>query len=299
MTINADNPGDVPLLVSDRHEHAGALRARFQQWGYLYFPRVVGTDQCRDLLRTFIGELDPYLRADADGNPVLAGAPFVETDPIWDRVYPRLQAVEAFHALFHSPRVVELMRLVSGDEVFVYPMKMARIATPGKIGHETPPHQDAYSHHAGPTMAGIWIALHDVGAGMGRLKLLPGSHTAGVRRVFEAPGVGGVQCEVREDETSWHVSDVECGDVIIFHSCMVHAAEPNTARTAARISVDTRFCNYGAPVFTTNVEPHHGWRIEQLTWDFIYRNWHSDALKYYWRDYPGLFSEYGRYGWQA
>ena len=71
------------------------------------------------------------------------------------------------------------MQILVGEQVFVYPMKMGRIATPKKIGYETPPHQDAHSHQAGPTMAGIWVALHDVEEGMGRLKLLPGSHRGG------------------------------------------------------------------------------------------------------------------------
>ena len=77
-------------------------------------------------------------------------------------------------AAHHEPEITGLMERLLENPAFVYPMKMARIATPGKIGYETPPHQDAHSHQGGPTMAGIWVALHDVAAGMGRLMLLPG-----------------------------------------------------------------------------------------------------------------------------
>ena len=56
-------------------------------------------------------------------------------------------------------------------------------------------------------------------------------------------------------------------------------------------SVDSRFCDYGAPVFVTNLEPHHGWRIEGLDWDGIYERWESDDLRYYWRDYPNITRE--------
>ena len=146
-------------------------------------------------------------------------------------------------------------------DVFIYPMKLGRIACPKKLGYETPPHQDARSHQAGPTMAGMWVALHDTEQGMGRLQLLPGSHKQGVRTVKAADGVGGVQCEIFADETTWHVSDVERGDVIIFHSCCV-SREPNTSESTVRLSIDTRFCNYGAPVFISNLDPHHGWRID-------------------------------------
>ena len=181
------------------------------------------------------------------------------------------------------------MEIVTGAPVFVYPMKMARISTPGKIGFETPPHQDAHSHRAGPTMAGFWVPLHDVSEPMGRVKVLPKSHKLGVRPVFNTQGVGGVQCEIYENETTWHVSDVEAGDVLIFHSCTVHRAEPNTTSEAVRISVDTRFCDHGAAVFSTNLDPHHGWRIEGLDWPSIYSGWQNSQYQYYWRDYPGLF----------
>lgn len=279
-----------PLLVSRADEDANVLRARFQEWGYLYFKQYIHREHCNALLDAFIGELTPHIAKDSStGLPVLTGEPFVETDAIWDTVYPKMQSLECFHQFFHSDPVLSLMKTVSNSEVFVYPMKMARVSTPGRIGYETPPHQDARSHVAGPTMAGIWVALHDITEEMGRLKILPKSHLGGVREVTTSVGVGNVQCEIYPHETVWHVSDVEQGDVIIFHACTVHAAQPNTSNTVARMSVDTRFCDYGAPVFSSNVEPHHGWRIPQHNWENIYRGWRNPDLQYYWKSYPNLF----------
>ena len=280
------------LIVSAADEPAQTLQPRFQRDGYLYFKRQVAPEKCASLLRGFLHCLAPHIDYDqAAGSPVLRGEPFFETDPIWDEVYPRMQSLYEFHNFFHQDDIQQLMQILVGEQVFVYPMKMARIATPKKIGYETPPHQDAHSHQAGPTMAGIWVALHDVQEGMGRLKLLPGSHRGGVRQVFQAEGVGGVQCEIFPDENVWHVSDVEQGDVIIFHSCCVHKAEPNTSADKVRISIDTRFCDYGAPVFVTNLEPHHGWRIEGFDWHSIYSDWKDEALQFYWQEYPHIFSE--------
>ena len=279
------------LIVSRADESQQTLQNRFQHYGYLYFKKQIAAEKCNGLLHSFLRCLAPHIAYDqAREMPVLKGEPFFETDPIWDEVYPRMQSLYDFHNFFHEDDVQQLMQTLVGDEVFVYPMKMGRIATPKKIGYETPPHHDAHSHQAGPTMAGIWIALHDAKEGMGRLKLLPGSHKHGVRKVFEAEGVGGVQCEILPGEDVWHVSDVEQGDVIIFHSCCVHKAEPNTSEDAVRISIDTRFCDYGAPVFISNLEPHHGWRIDGFDWHSIYRDWQDTALQYYWRDYPNLFS---------
>lgn len=283
---------DAPLVVSRRDESNTILQQRFQQYGYLYFKKAIASDKCDDLLNKILGCLSPHIEYDNTlGLPVLKGEPFFETDPVWDKVYPKIQSLYEFHNFFHEADSQQLMKILVGDKPFVYPMKMGRISTPKKLGYETPPHQDAHSHQAGPTMAGMWVALHDAEKGMGRLKLLPGSHKQGVRKVFTADGVGGVQCEIFDHETQWHVSDFEQGDVIIFHSCCIHKAEPNTCDTAVRISVDTRFCDYGAPVFITNLEPHHGWRIDELSWAHIYQHWQESDLQFYWRDYPNTFSQ--------
>jgi len=280
---------DQPLIISRIDEEPAALRARFQDWGYLHFKNYVSKEKCNALLDNFINELSPHIAKDkATGFPVLTGKPFVETDAIWDEVYPKIQLLESFHGFFHDPHILELMKKVSNADVFVYPMKMARISTPGKIGYETPPHQDARSHAAGPTMAGIWIALHDISTDMGRLKILPRSHTRGVRPVITSQGVGNVTCEIYPEENIWHVSDVAQGDVIIFHSCTIHAAQPNIAANTVRMSVDTRFCDYGAPVSRINLDPHHGWRIPHLNWNTIYKSWKNLPLQYYWKNYPNL-----------
>lgn len=281
---------DQPLIVSDIQEDQHTLQQRFQEWGYLHFKNYVAAEQCDQLLQDFLAVLEPYIGFDKSRHkPILVGDGFGETDPIWDEVYPKMQALESFRSFFHSPAIESLMEKLQGKACFVYPIKMARIATPNNLGFETPPHQDAHSHNAGPTMAGIWVALHDVNDQMGRLKILPRSHKKGVRKIGSADGVGGVQCEIFPDETTWHVSNVEQGDVILFHSCTIHKAESNTAKDLVRISVDTRFCDYGAPVFSTNLEPHHGWRIEGLNWESIYQHWQGKEYQYYWRDYPNLF----------
>jgi hypothetical protein len=276
--------------VSTLAEKDDALRARLDRDGYLLLKGAVAAGYCDHLRDDLLRVLSPHIGFDDSlGKPILTGEPFYETDPLWDEVYPRVQRLESFHRFFHQPHMLEMMSRLAGKQAWVYPIKMARIATPRMLGYETPPHQDAYSHHAGPTMAGIWVALHDVDSSMGRVKVLPGSHKGGVRKVLEAQGVGGVQCEIYEHETLWHVSDFDKGDVLIFNSATVHKAEPNTSEYKVRLSVDTRFCDYGAPVFSTNLEPHHGWRIPGLDWASIYRDWKSTDEQYYWERYPHCF----------
>ncbi|MCK5881238.1 MAG: phytanoyl-CoA dioxygenase family protein [Sinobacterium sp.] len=275
------------LVVSSITEAPDTLRARFQEYGYLHLKNFVPKDQCQHLLDNILSTLGSTVSFDeARQLPLLTGAPFFETDAFFDQVYPHIQALPRFQNIFHEEPIYSLMKLVVQAEPFIYPMKMARLSTPKKLGFETPPHQDAHSHQSGDTMAGIWIPLHDVSASMGRLMILPHSHKQGVRPVHNADGVGGVQCEIYADENTWHVSDVKQGDVIIFHACCVHKAEPNTSDDVVRISIDTRFCDYGAPVYSSNLAPHHGWRIKNLNWNFIYKNWTDEPNQYYWKDYP-------------
>ena len=280
-----------PLVVSSADEAPAVLQKRFKELGYLHFKNAIPKLRCQSLLMEFLAALKPHIQWHQQSQlPHLVGQPFGETDPLWDELYPKMQSLESFHQLFHEEPALQLMKTVIGSDVFAYPMKMARISSPNNLGFETPPHQDAHSHQSGPTMAGMWVALHDIKQGMGRLKMLPFSHLQGVRNVHQAEGVGGVQCEIFEHENTWHVSDVEQGDVIIFDSCCIHKAEPNTTENICRMSVDTRFCAYGEPVFITNIDPHHGWRIEGLNWQSIYQNWQSTRLQYYWQDYPEIFS---------
>ena len=280
----------TPFRESFITEGSLELRSKFSEDGYLFIKGAIDRSLCNSLLKKMITRMKGELEMpEGSWSPLLVGDPFVETDKTWDRIYPKLQSLEAFHQFFHTSNVLKLMRRILNADPFVYPMKMARIATPRKSGFETPPHQDAYSHHAGPTMAGIWVALHDVDETMGRLAILDRSHLKGVREVVHSPGVGGVQCKIFNDEKLWHVSNVECGDIILFSSQTVHRAEPNTSEHRVRVSVDTRFCDYGSPVFSTNLEPHHGWRIEHLNWEYIYKNWKGENLKYYWLNYENVF----------
>jgi len=280
----------APFRESFANESSVELRSKFSEDGYLFLKGAIDSSVCASLLKVMISGMEGVIEMPVDScSPMLISEPFVEADKTWDRIYPQLQSLETFHQFFHTSEVLGLMKRILNTDPFVYPMKMARIATPGKCGFETPPHQDAYSHHAGPAMAGIWVALHDVDESMGRLAILDRSHLKGVREVVESPGVGGVQCKIFSDEKLWHVSNVERGDVIIFASQTVHRAEPNTSEDRVRVSVDTRFCDYGSPVFSTNLEPHHGWRIEYLNWEYIYRNWNDESLKYYWLNYENVF----------
>ena len=128
-----------PFIISTGNEDQQTLRDRFQEWGYLYIKNYVDADTCSTLLHSFLNVLNPYITWDNSKQlPVSNGMPFFETDTIWDEVYPKIQSLESFHSFFHTPPILDLMKTVTGKDVFVYPMKMARISTPRLTRMHTP-----------------------------------------------------------------------------------------------------------------------------------------------------------------
>jgi Phytanoyl-CoA dioxygenase (PhyH) len=80
----------------------------------------------------------------------------------------------------------------------------------------------------------------------------------------------------------WHTSDYHAGDVLIFHSMLVHKALPNLTNDLLRLSVDYRYQSVSQPIVADGLEPHYG----RMAWDEIYRGWQRGDLQYYWRDIP-------------
>jgi hypothetical protein len=68
------------------------------------------------------------------------------------------------------------------------------------------------------------------------------------------------------------------GDVLIFHSMLVHKGVPNRGRTL-RMSMDVRYQLAGDSFNPDNAQADG----QPLSWDEIYAGWRSDSLQYYWR----------------
>ena len=63
--------------------------------------------KCEALLSDILSRLSPHVALDESRQlPALTGDAFVETDAIWDEVYPKIQALESFHGFFHDPHLL-------------------------------------------------------------------------------------------------------------------------------------------------------------------------------------------------
>ena len=127
-----------------------------------------------------------------------------------------------------------------------------------------------------------WFPVSDLAGEMGGLQLSSGSHQGGVYEFRPALGAGGMEVTDRLPG-EWVHNPVEQGDVLFFHSHMVHKGVANRSNRL-RLSMDARFQRVDQPIAPGSLEPHGK---EVRNWEQVYADWPADSpLKYYWRKFP-------------
>ncbi len=261
------------------------LRKRLADTGYLYFPGLVDAAP----LKSLAGEISAIM---VDQGWIDPSAPeefrtvrsaTVEGDDDHFGVYGQIQKLESFNALPHRPEIKALMSSVFDGPNFVHPLSIARLTFPFAEDFSTPAHQDFPNNQGTPDLYACWIPLHDCPVSRGPLKILCGSNRFGLRSVDYSLGAGAVTTkpDPRLEALEWHGGDMSAGDVLVFHSHTVHAAQPNQT-DVMRVSVDYRFQRDGDALTAGCLLPH----FNRLSWDEIYQGWESDELKFYWEDHP-------------
>ena len=115
---------------------------------------------------------------------------------------------------------------------------MLILKQPG-VGSAVTPHQDGTFLHTTPqSVLGVWWALEDATLTNGCLWGVPGSHTAGVSRVFQRTAADPERTEmVPPDAPALSTEGAEplemaAGDAVLLHSAVVHFSEANTSPTS-------------------------------------------------------------------
>lgn len=276
----------TPRLLSpatDLRSRPAALRARLAEEGALYFPGLLPPEPVLALRREVMGccqaagwlvpGTDP---AEGIADPARAT---VEPEPAFLAVYREVQKLEAFHALAHRPEMLGLLETVLGEAVLPHPNKIARLAFPGNVRHTTPPHQDFPFIQGAAETYTTWIPLGDVPRTLGGLQVNLGTHRGGVFAHHITFGAGGMGIDPAELPDGWHTADYRVGDLLLFHSHMVHRALPNLSPDRLRLSVDFRYQALAQPISGKNLQPHTG----ALAWPEVYAGWRSPAFQYYWQ----------------
>ena len=282
-----------PFVDSTRYVNDGLeLRTRMNRDGYLYIRNLLPQQIIEELRLKWLGILGEagWLKkgtASESGIPNL-DAFCVEPEIPYMEVMTKVFSLIEYHSIPHHSNVVGFFERMLGGTIMNHPRLIGRTIFPQRTDYTTPPHQDWIPIQGTPETYTAWIPLSDITKAMGGLQLCTGSHQSGIYDFQPALGAGAMEV-VDPLEGKWVNNPMQQGDIIFFHSMMVHKGVSNNARQL-RLSMDARFQRTDQPICPNSLEPHGK---EVRDWKAIYKDWpQNNQLKYYWKQYDLRFQPY-------
>jgi hypothetical protein len=259
------------------------LDRRMQRDGYLFIRGLLPADLLEDL-RLQLLELA------AAGGWVKAGTSLenaiadldgfcLEPEPKYNEVYHRMYKLPDFHAIQHHPHLTGLLERMAGERIIAHPRIIGRTIFPQREAYTTPPHQDFVPIQGTAATYTAWFPLSTLTPEMGGLQIAAGSHLHGVYDIRPTLGAGGMEI-IDPITDTWMGNPFAQGDVLFFHSMVVHQGVSNTGERL-RMSMDGRYQKLSDPINSDSLLPH----IKPVTWEEIYADWPSDQLQYYWKEW--------------
>jgi 1-deoxypentalenic acid 11beta-hydroxylase len=216
------------------------LNSVFKEEGYLFFRDVLDPHEVAQVKDDLVSELKRQgLVEPLAAESVWTGAGVDHLDD--DRLYE----LDSYNRLFESRCTNAFIEKVFGEPVFWYRPRIIRVALPQSDMYMTPAHQDRPFVFSQDDFRTVWIPLMDMDVGMG-LAVASGSHTHGVIKhvpqeqvsyVFRGKQQPGIS--LAEIQANWLTSDFQTGDVLVFHSHVIHRGLPNRSNRI-RLSLDAR-----------------------------------------------------------
>jgi hypothetical protein len=219
-----------------------ACRAAWTEHGYFMLPGLVPPAE----LEAVEAEIIDRIRADPpDGHPgetaYLSGDHYLiypETGRSPVAVNPEDHVSKVFNCHAEGPGrrlaqrsdLVERVAALLGPELDCFQSQFI-MKNPGFIGQ--PWHQDSYYFRLDQQpQVGVWIALSRATRDNGCLWVLPGSHRGGIREHVpdRRPAANRGYLEIVSEDDSGRVPALmEPGDVLFFHSYLMHMSTDNVA----------------------------------------------------------------------
>ncbi|MEQ9362616.1 MAG: phytanoyl-CoA dioxygenase family protein [Leptospirales bacterium] len=227
--------------------------------GYCVLPRLVGAEDCARL-RSVSMELatDPEPPLEYEAETGYPGAPASLQSP-GGKTLRRLRSIYERHPLYREhARRPDILSIIS--EILDPPIVLSGahhncvMFKDPRYGSETGWHQDMrYWRFARPELITAWLALTDAGADAGCLHFIPGSHRmdfAAERFDAEQFFRPGIQANAALLETAVS-APLRIGDVVLFHSRLLHAAFRNSSPNTRVSLIFTYHSRNNAPVPNT------------------------------------------------
>ena len=264
-------------LVQD----GAALAERMREDGYLFLRGLLPADAVRNLQRQVgsVARDAGWLRRDRDVAEAIADPDgfCIDPDPAYLTTLRAINRLEDYHRLKHHPALISLFERMLGGPILPHPRVLMRAIFPEREQYTTKAHQDFPNVQGTTEVFTAWFPLIDCPMETGPLQIAAGSHTGTVYDFDIGLGAGGI--EITDPfEDRWVSGPFAVGDVLIFHSLLVHKGVPNRG-DRLRMSMDVRYQRASEPFNPDNANADG----QPLAWEDIYAGWSSDALKYYWR----------------
>lgn len=241
----------APFIESDPQASEAELKARMQEYGYLFFRKLVPAEVILEVRRAVLeicseaGWLDPKADLmDAIVSPTMK--PTQEGKADYAAVYRKVLQTPLFHNFPNDPnllRIAAQLLNIADEQVLVHPRRIGRLTFPNNQQATTPPHQDFFYIRGSVDTLSCWTPLGECSVELGGLAILPGSHKGGyLEHTVKFPGaVGGVGLPVDESAVTWHTTDYGLGDALFFTCNTIHKAIPNLTSNVLRVSTDNRY----------------------------------------------------------
>ncbi len=225
--VGADDPADI--------------RRSFEEKGYLFFKGALNRDLVLTTKADAVAELQRQGIVEPGTSEPVVKPGLIHADVDDDRIY----ALTSWRDITISPELQEAIDIAYGEPGYIAPTVGFRHAMPADAPHVTPPHQDYFYIQQTDQFRMIWIPLMDLELANGGLAIAAGSQKHGLIDHVELPGSysvgfkGRTQKGVSEADIDgvWTSSPMEAGDFLMWHSCAVHRALPNTS-DKARLSIN-------------------------------------------------------------
>ena len=268
-----------------------ALLRRLQDDGYLFLRDILPRDDVIGLRRQILEICSEagWLRPGTDPLDGLCDRePILESDPEFAPVYARIQALEDFHRLKLHPNILSIMEALFDESVVPFPQTIGRVAFPRDNQRGTKPHQDWIFVGGSVDTISCWVPIGDISADVGGLKILEGSHKAGLLLPRPAQGPGGRVVDV-DPSLRWLQSEYRSGDILLFKMLTIHGAAPNNTPDILRTSVDFRYVGESHVISEEWLKPHFNKEMRgHFAWEFLERDWSDSQVAHYWERLPKL-----------
>ena len=218
----------------------------YESDGYVLLKNAVSQDLLDDLDQKVVGLLREWTGIDVQSTSSKAFADILLSDrELERRLYDGVRNFDWLPGVSSDDQLKDAVSTVMGPEFGLFSKIPLRFDLPAVIRELAVWHQDYWYVKGNTDVVTLWMPLQDTPYDLGCLMVMPGSHKLGaLNHDGEALGKRHYPKGVFDREVRY--VEMKRGDVLMFHSLLLHSSGMNVAKTA-RLSIQARYTPLNAP----------------------------------------------------